>query len=312
MKNTTNYKQKQQKTKDIYCGNCGKFGHTYKKCSEPITSLGVIVYKIENIDNKSIIKYLMIQRKDSLGYVEFMRGRYKNNDISHLMNIFKAMTLDEVKKIKLNDFDHLWDDLWMSQNTRQYRNEYELSKQKFNTLKKGFMSQDNEFIQLDEILESIDNYWDETEWGFPKGRRNLKESDINCADREFQEETGFSNTDYIIIKNIEPVEEIFLGSNNILYKHIYYVGKIITDKKAEINNNNITQLVEVGNIGWFEYEKALEILRPYNIEKKKVLEKVNNIILCNKLDKDNYLIYSSPTMKNISGDNGIDNDLVVI
>ena len=31
--------------KNVYCGNCGKFGHIYKRCTAPITSLGVICYK---------------------------------------------------------------------------------------------------------------------------------------------------------------------------------------------------------------------------------------------------------------------------
>src|SRR6202012_5347638 len=33
--------------KNIYCGNCGKYGHTYKKCSEPITSLGIVNIKVD-------------------------------------------------------------------------------------------------------------------------------------------------------------------------------------------------------------------------------------------------------------------------
>ena len=37
-------------TKSIYCGNCGKFGHTYRHCSEPITSIGIILYKIYDLN----------------------------------------------------------------------------------------------------------------------------------------------------------------------------------------------------------------------------------------------------------------------
>ena len=31
--------------KKIFCCNCGKFGHKYSKCNEPITSLGIIAIK---------------------------------------------------------------------------------------------------------------------------------------------------------------------------------------------------------------------------------------------------------------------------
>ena len=33
----------------IYCGNCGRSGHTYKKCTEPVTSVGIIAFN-ENED----------------------------------------------------------------------------------------------------------------------------------------------------------------------------------------------------------------------------------------------------------------------
>ena len=40
---------KKKKKKEIYCQNCGKFNHVYKKCTEPITSFGIIAFKRFNI-----------------------------------------------------------------------------------------------------------------------------------------------------------------------------------------------------------------------------------------------------------------------
>ena len=39
--------------------------------------------------------------------------------------------------------------------------------------------------------------------GFPKGRRNLRESDLEAANREFNEETNIKQCDFLIHKNIE-------------------------------------------------------------------------------------------------------------
>ena len=56
----------------VYCNNCGKTGHIFQNCKKPIISSGIIAFR--KIDNQ--IQYLMICRKDTLGYVDFMRGKY--------------------------------------------------------------------------------------------------------------------------------------------------------------------------------------------------------------------------------------------
>ena len=33
--------------KKNYCTNCGKFGHINKTCKEPITSLGILCFKLD-------------------------------------------------------------------------------------------------------------------------------------------------------------------------------------------------------------------------------------------------------------------------
>ena len=61
-----------------FCNNCGETGHAFHQCRKPITSTGMIVFKKDDDQ----IKYLMICRKDSLGFVDFMRGKYQTHDPS--------------------------------------------------------------------------------------------------------------------------------------------------------------------------------------------------------------------------------------
>ena len=72
---------------NIYCNNCGKETHTFKQCPEPITSFGLVCMYVNikrNIKGrkkiiKSIdenIKYLMIRKRNSFAYIEFMRAKY--------------------------------------------------------------------------------------------------------------------------------------------------------------------------------------------------------------------------------------------
>ena len=105
----------------IYCGNCGKLGHTYRRCTAPITSLGAIVFKLvesPEVPGLYTTKYLLIQRKDTLGFVEFLRGKYNLENIKYIFKIFEIMTKKERDFIEVNDFDTIWNSLWMNKNIK--------------------------------------------------------------------------------------------------------------------------------------------------------------------------------------------------
>ena len=300
------------KNKKIYCCNCGKQGHIYKKCKEPITSYGVIAFKFDegfeqilinlwkqnknkDYENKVVldaieknIKFLMIRRKDTLGYVEFVRGRYNLNRIDMLMRIFNIMTLNELEKIRNNDFDYLWRDLWLldkdlKTETNTYVKEYELSKKRFNNFKKGSINVDGDFVSLDKILEKCNGKYTEQEWGMPKGRKNIKENFKQCAIREFEEETGIEPIDYNFINIPRPLEELFMGTNNVWYKHIYYIAQCKPDCILTIDSNKISQIIEISDIRWLSFKDTLDIVRPYNKEKKMIIKNALKVI-------KNYLI----------------------
>jgi 8-oxo-dGTP pyrophosphatase MutT (NUDIX family) len=262
--------EKKQYIKPQTCRNCGINGHLYKDCIHPIMSFGIICYKIED----NVIKYLMIQRKDSLSFMEFIRGKYNVADILYLRQLISAMTLNEKNLLAKKPFDDIWNYVWYQNNTSNIKHttEYLESKHKF------------EYLISNNILQNIfnniiQNAEQEQEWGFPKGRRKLKEADIDCAIREFCEETRLTVDDINILKDILPFEEIFFGTNNVLYKHTYYLAKI--------NNNNVDlvidemcleQVKEVRALNWFTFEDVLLHIKLYNIERHQIINKVHQVI----------------------------------
>ena len=271
--NNTNNTNNTNKYKS-YCGNCGKVGHTYKKCVDAIISMGIILYNTIQINNYYEIKFLLIQRRDSIGFIELLRGKYQEKDDNYLGKIIDIMTDEERNRVLTSEFDELLDRFIINKNNRHYKYEYSEAKEKFNRIRNSG--------KLKEIIDSSLNHWTEPEWGFPKGRRHLKESDYNCACREFEEETGYDETDYLVIQNVKMLEESFLGTNKIRYKHNYYLAKSCSDKIPEINRNNKTQIAEIGNIGWFSFQEALRKLRPYHKEKINILKKAYSIIRAEK------------------------------
>lgn len=258
----------------MYCGNCGEYGHIYRKCTKPITSYGIILYK----KNESNYNYLMIRRRHTLGYVEFIRGKYNLENYKYIFNIFKIMTKDERLKILESDFDILWNDLWMNKNNKQYKSEYMKSKTKFNKLKNGILTQ-NIIINLKYINDQTDYIYTEPEWGFPKGRRNIREEDLECAIRECHEETGISKDKYLITNKI--FSETFLGTNNIKYRHIYYLSEYTSNEEVIFDKSNFTQISEISAVKWLNIDECLEYIRPYNNEKKIMIKDIDDYMIQN-------------------------------
>jgi 8-oxo-dGTP pyrophosphatase MutT (NUDIX family) len=220
----------------------------------------------------------MIRRKDSIGYVEFMRGKYNIYSQTYLMNLISEMTQEEKQRILTNDFDTLWKQLWGDDINTQYRGEEKVSHEKFDSLKQGIMMNDVEY-SLESLINDCETSWTETEWGFPKGRHNNQEKDLLCALREFEEETGYSRMDINILQNVLPFEEIFTGSNYKSYKHKYYVAFM----ENAIVKKNAYQRTEVSKIEWKPYEDSLQLIRPYNVEKKDTLTRVETMLKNYKL-----------------------------
>ena len=344
----------------MLCTNCGKPGHEYKFCKEPITSFGIINVKIidetneslvlrdkfstkkntfyriaskkyptikcyisDNIklyedqhdsyklDNETIpydkedqihkfcyyrdkILFLMVSRRFSLGFIEFIRGKYDISDTKTIINLFEQMTEQEIKFINKNNYDDiLYYFLNRTNESKEivlnriyegkYSSEYCEAKIKFNILMDPSDDENNNIPwNLNFYTKYIKPRWTKPEWGFPKGRRDKRtEENLSCACREFEEETGYNKNEYYILNKIEPIEEKLIGTNGINYKHIYYLSLNTCDRETMLSDYDV---YEIGDIKWFTYDEAMNHIRPYHVEKKKILTRIYLFIL-------NYLIH---------------------
>jgi 8-oxo-dGTP pyrophosphatase MutT (NUDIX family) len=92
--------------------------------------------------------------------------------------------------------------------------------------------------------------------------------------REFEEETGILRNNIHLLGNINPYEEIFIGSDFKTYKQKYYV--CITDKN--LNDMSQIQKNEISKMEWKTYDDCLKSIRPYNLEKKNIINKINKVM----------------------------------
>ena len=224
--------------------------------------------------------------------------------------MINEMTIVEKRKIKTDTFDELWQYLWgINANSgahdargkkQSYDNEKKHSENKLNTLKMGVYLEKTNY-NLENLINESSTNWSESEWEFPKGRKNISETDIECAFREFREETGINNNNLKLIRNLLPYEETFIGSNYESYKNKYFVcienscynkqnNVVITDSEGNIIktrmptsplNSERVQMFdknEISDVQWFSYSVCLQKIRPYNKEKTRMLESINNTL----------------------------------
>jgi 8-oxo-dGTP pyrophosphatase MutT (NUDIX family) len=173
------------------------------------------------------------------------------------------MTLKEQSLIACETFEMLWKYLWGDDRSCS---DFNMARDKFNSLDRVGLMRENLSI------------YTEPEWGFPKGRRTRGESDIDCALREFSEETNVPRESFTVLKNI-LLEETFMGLNKIQYKHIYFIAML-----KEPSQINLTQKFtpmqrrEISGIGWKTLAEANALIRPHHLERKAMLEQLRSVV----------------------------------
>ena len=291
------------------------------------------------------LRFVMIQRKHSLGYIEFIRGKYLVDDYQHIIHLFQQMQQKEINNIAEWDFERLWVDLWKETAAlKMFKSDFEASRKKFYELKNasGITSSAGEnsatensatensatensageksavensatensagessatensatensagessakpstsIVSLNFYVRTIEPINKQEEWGFPKGRRNFYESNLACAVREFMEETGLERRQFVVLDSIQPIVELFVGTNGLKYKHIYHIALLNNDSEtlASFESKSSTKkfdALEVGDIGLFSYVEATQIIRDYHVAKKNVLNEIFRFVV---------------------------------
>jgi len=248
----------------MYCNNCGGKGHLFRMCKDPVLSCGIVLIDSRMLPVKpDMINVLMIRRKDSMSFTEFIRGKYDVHDKEYIKTLIKNMTLKEQALIATEPFEVLWKMLWGDERSSP-----------------DFLAYRDRFNQLDRMAlmkENLSEYT-EPEWGFPKGRRMRGETDQACAIREFTEETNIPRDAYVILNNI-VLEETFLGLNNIRYRHIYFVALTVRPDLINLKQKfTPMQRREISGIMWKSLAEADLTVRPHYNQRVQMLHQLRSIL----------------------------------
>lgn len=243
---------------------------------KPVISYGIIIFRIKNGEPN----ILMINRKDSLCYIDFLRGKYNIHNVKYIQILIDKFSLSEKQRLLNNDYDTLWKHLWniteISEN--KFKKDYISGKYKFEAIQNG-IEHNGQNIKLNDLIHRSKTKYLIPEWEFPKGRKEKYESNKQCAIREFNEETGINRSDYKMYINVKPLSENYIGENNVKYLHIYYLASINdNDKDLLIDKSNKFQSLEISDLQWFTKQEALSKIRDYHKTRKNVINTVFNFI----------------------------------
>ena len=247
-----------------------------KKIIKIKQSYGISCCRFDKKENK--LKMLLVKKRYTYNFVSFVFGQYKIKDRKRLRYLFNGMTAQEKNDILSFRFNILWYRIWLifpetfikneivfnTSDTKSISNTWNDIRNfrnmcNYNINMKNVKKNDIVFYNTQrnkyESLISLDNgnYLKslikntkngELIWEIPKGRKEKKETDIDCAIREFKEETGINMSFYSILYNINPVTEHYTN-DNCGYKHSYFIA--YTDKNINplISFNSNKQNYEI-------------------------------------------------------------------
>lgn len=229
-------------------------GHRIKKRPQvPIISYGIILFT-DSI-GMTDVKYLLYRRRDTFEYIDFLRGCWCSEE--HLPYLFSMMTPEERNRLRNHTLRELWDDLWVHHNCKIYVDGYPRAKRKYDSIAH----------RIKDLLDSTTSVIEHPPMGWPKGKKNnIRETPIDCAIREFTEETRIPLYRDAIWSD-KPYIEKFRGGDGKLYQTYYYlaytpvpilVGKISTPQC--IRKETISE--EASELHWFKYSDACLNLPP--------------------------------------------------
>jgi 8-oxo-dGTP pyrophosphatase MutT (NUDIX family) len=259
--------------------------YTYK------TSYGIALSRYNESKNNQP-EILLIKKRYTYCYFSFVFGHYKKYNNKQLQYLFNNMSFGEKVDILSMKFSNIWYRLWLSDpeknhtigeystpnnNDTQMRNLkcYLRKKNKFDTI---FLRDSGK--RLRRLINNSSN--SVTPWEIPKGGKNKtenkNETDLDCAKREFEEETGLSADKYTILWNIKPIISSHKDGDTI-YRAVYYIATFNQGVKwyPKVKFDTSQQLSELEQVQWVS-KPELKFLNLNEKSQKQLLRLFHRII----------------------------------
>lgn len=238
------------------------------------------------------VLYQLCQKRNSIPFIEFLKNNIDKKDLPSYINL---MTVHErkicVSYYNSRSFRKLWTDTFDGIFANVEKDKFPIS----NTNVPPSISKAD---RVDRLLGTERAFYDNIrehmqlfklpgggelslQWEFPKGRKNWStEADIECALREFTEETGIDRK-FITLINHPPFSTTYIGMNGHIYNSTYFIAESQEVPKipvwySSIGSQRYKISNEISRIGYFSYEECMKIL---DNTRKDLLKEINAAII---------------------------------
>lgn len=204
------------------------------------------------------IKMLLIKKRCSYHFCNFVMGKYDRNDVDKIKRMFDYMTVSEKIVIMSMNFELIWYKIWLFDTVQRTGPEKIYNPNAFsggddeiftkckNKFIKNFVN--NPKININELIKSSGSI--EGIWEIPKGRKNKDEKGLDCAIREFEEEVCIDSSQYTILR-YEPIKFTHEDEKVIYHKYIYFAKLTDTKWAPQVSFMRYSFINEVEDIRWF-------------------------------------------------------------
>lgn len=203
-------------------------------------SLGIACCRINRAGQPEI---LLVCKRFTYSYNLFVHAKYPSGDNAALIALFSGMTVDEKVDILSLNFAQIWYRIWFNNNIP---GSYYIARNKFETT---FLLDGG--ARLRRLIARSDSA--QRIWEIPKGRKNKNESDIQCAIREFGEETGLPAKAFSVLPRFRREYEYVDGGTR--YINTYYAAAATSPDAPAPRVNFDTAVGEICDIQWMTIEQ---------------------------------------------------------
>jgi 8-oxo-dGTP pyrophosphatase MutT (NUDIX family) len=267
------------------------------------TSYGIALCRY-NKNNNNNPEILLIKKRYTYYYCNFILGHYKKYNNKQLQFLFGNMTFAEKLDILSMNFNNMWYRLWLFDPEKNYEINTAVKHTDYagndtsRNLKCYFRKKnkfENIFVRdggrrLKKLIDGSTN--SVAPWEIPKGGKNLDETDLDCAKREFEEETGIYSDKYLILWDIKPVI-VSHKDGDTIYKSVYFLATFNPNStwQPKVRFDTSKQLTELEQVQWISLNE-INFLNLNEKSKIRILTTFKKIIYKFKKCVSNTSVYN--------------------